>query len=91
MKRGAEVVNLEVLRIKQADPHVRIIIEAWHVKGTRWYVEPCTTSRMGEPTKGGWGLLADACESYAHDLRRHAGINAARKHGRRHRVRPRHG
>lgn len=87
MSKRAPIINLEVVRIKQEEPHVRVIIEAWHLGNGHWYTEPATHSRMGDLRRGGWGLLADACDDYAGSLREYAGINGARKRGRRHRVR----
>lgn len=85
MKR-APVVHLEVIRAKAEEPHVRVIIEAWHLGKGRWWTEPATHSRMGDLRPPGWSLLADACESYAADLRQRAGEPVRR---RRHRVRGR--
>lgn len=92
MKRaGGELVSLEVRRATQEDPHVRVVIEAWHLGAGRWYAEPATHSRMGDLRRGAWLLLADACIDYGASLCEYAGGLPPRKRGRRHRVGRRRG
>ena len=91
MKRPP-VVHLEVIRAKAEEPHVRVIVEAWHLGKGRWWTEPATHSRMGDLRPPGWSLLADALEAYVVDLRRYAGERViAPVRRRRHRVKGRHG
>jgi hypothetical protein len=83
-----KVVHLEVERAKAEEPHVRVVVEAWHLGDGRWWMEPSTTSRMGELRPAGWMVLADELEHYAGSLRRHAGKPVlAPVRRRRHRVR----
>ena len=82
-----KLVSLEVWRARARDPDV----EAWNLGGRRWYMEPFSTSRIGDLRRGAWLMLADECEDYARLLREHVGVGPQRQsvHPRRHRVRRR--
>lgn len=65
------VTDLALTRALREEPHVVITIEAWWLGNLRWYYQPETRSRVGEPLAPGWSALSDMLITYGHELRAH--------------------
>jgi len=65
----AEVKELRRIKaITDTDPHVIVTISGWHLGTGRWWFEPTTTSRIGEPTGAGYHVIGSMCEGYGRSL-----------------------
>lgn len=67
--KPSNLIRLDVLRAKQEPPHVIVEIHLWHLGGRKWWTEPETRSRVGEPTAVGWEVIARTVEEYGRELR----------------------
>lgn len=67
--KPSNLIRLDVLRAKQESPHVIVEIHLWHLGGRKWWTEPETRSRVGEPTAVGWEVIARTVEEYGRELR----------------------
>lgn len=80
-----------VAAVIATDAHVRVTVEGWHLGGGRWWVQPCTTSRMGDLTPAAWELLGRSVTDYGVELVRYSGARHEGQRTRRKRNRIRRG